>query len=261
MNEQRPKRRWPQFRLRTLLIVVVLLSLPLSWFAARMERARRQREVVKVIKRMGGGVCYDHTGPSVPRWMRKCLGDDLFRDVIVVHFETPLPWESTEANDAWLERLTVLTDLRVLTLYDDVSDIGVGHLKELTMLEDLTIGGPESMITDAGLEQLKGLKRLKALNVESTEITDAGLEHLKGLAALKSLSIWSNKITDAGLEHLKGLGELEELQIGSYWITDVGLMHLTGLTNLQLVRLHCTEVTDEGMDKFREALPNCEIEY
>ena len=173
--------------MQTLLIAILLLSLPLSWFAVRMEEARRQREAVEEIERLGGGVCFDHTGPSAPDWMRKCLGDDLFRDVIVVHFETPLPWESTEANDAWLERLTVLTDLRVLTLYDDVSD--------------------------------------------------------------------------AGLEHLKGLSALEELSVGSVEITDVGLMHLTGLAKLQLVQLHCTQVTDEGMDRFREALPTCGIQF
>ena len=54
MNEVvRPKRRFLQFRLRTLLIAVLVLSLPLSWFAVKMERARRQREAVEVIERLG----------------------------------------------------------------------------------------------------------------------------------------------------------------------------------------------------------------
>ncbi len=38
MSDQK-RRRWLQFRLRTLLIAILVLSLPLSWFAARMERA------------------------------------------------------------------------------------------------------------------------------------------------------------------------------------------------------------------------------
>ena len=55
MENERPKRRkWFQFRLRTLLIVVLVLSLPLSWFAWRMDRARRQWETLEEIERLGG---------------------------------------------------------------------------------------------------------------------------------------------------------------------------------------------------------------
>lgn len=49
MTENAPKLRWFQFRLRTLLVAVLVLSLPLSWFTVRMERRRRQQNVVATI--------------------------------------------------------------------------------------------------------------------------------------------------------------------------------------------------------------------
>jgi hypothetical protein len=53
------RRRWFQFRLRTLLIVVFMLSLPLSWFAVEMDRARRLRETREAVYSLGGRVLND----------------------------------------------------------------------------------------------------------------------------------------------------------------------------------------------------------
>ena len=80
MNEPaKPERLRFQFKLRTLLVAVLLLSLPLSWVAVGMERARKQREAVEAIVKLGGGVRYDyHDGvcdpaehPPVPSWLLK----------------------------------------------------------------------------------------------------------------------------------------------------------------------------------------------
>ena len=51
-----PKRRWFRFSLRTLLIVVVLLSLPLGWVGIVAERTWQQKRAVAdegVWKQMG----------------------------------------------------------------------------------------------------------------------------------------------------------------------------------------------------------------
>ena len=72
MTNDHPNRRWFQFRLRTLLIVVLVLSLPLSWFAVRMERARRQRAAVEAVSELGAIVYYDweidYSLPGDPIW-------------------------------------------------------------------------------------------------------------------------------------------------------------------------------------------------
>ena len=47
-NKNRPKRRtrrFLQFSLRALLVFVLLVSVGMSWFAVKLERARRQRHL------------------------------------------------------------------------------------------------------------------------------------------------------------------------------------------------------------------------
>ena len=75
-----PDRRWYPFRLRTLLVAVMVLGVPLSWFATKLERARKQRKVVEAIQRLGRSVGYDNQMSS-PMWLRNWLGNDFFDEV------------------------------------------------------------------------------------------------------------------------------------------------------------------------------------
>ena len=105
----KPRRRWLQFSLRTLMALVVLLSLPLAWFALKIRKAERQRQAVEAIRKTGGVVVYDYEfevfanrlaeakllgvdmnygpnepEPPAPEWLRGLLGVDFFSDVAVV---------------------------------------------------------------------------------------------------------------------------------------------------------------------------------
>ena len=42
----RPKLRWYQFSLRTLLVLVTLFAIPCSWIAVKLNNARRQQTAV-----------------------------------------------------------------------------------------------------------------------------------------------------------------------------------------------------------------------
>ena len=55
----KPRRRWLQFTLRTLFIMVLACSLPCAWIAERMNRTQRQRETVHLVRDLGGYVRYD----------------------------------------------------------------------------------------------------------------------------------------------------------------------------------------------------------
>jgi hypothetical protein len=52
------RRRWFQFRLRTVLLGTVVLCLPLGWLSVKLERTRRQRRAVSAITNAGGFVWY-----------------------------------------------------------------------------------------------------------------------------------------------------------------------------------------------------------
>ncbi len=173
------KRRWLQYRLRTLLIAVLLLALPLSWIAMRMEKARRQREAVETIAELHGMVWYDYheilgdfaEHPPIPSLLLKLLGDDFFSDVVGVAF-----FGDSLGDD----------DLKVL-----------GTLPHIDFV--ILAGIP---ITDNGLRHLDGLPNLRCLVLEGSTISDAGLSQLEKLTTLTSLDLTGTKISDEGVRKL-----------------------------------------------------------
>jgi hypothetical protein len=76
------KLRWYQYSLRSLFILSFLVAIASSWLAVEMRQAKRQKEAVEIVQRLGGGVGYDYevdsndrliTGatPPGPAWLRK----------------------------------------------------------------------------------------------------------------------------------------------------------------------------------------------
>ena len=227
MTPPKPKLRWFQYSLRTLLVVVTLFAVPCSWLAVKRQQARREREAAAAFQTLGGEVKWSQ--PSGPEWLRKQIGDDLFTHVDF------LGLGGTEVTDEGLERLKWLSQLQGLNLgQTDVTDAGLEHLKGLSQLRVLGLLGCRN-ITDAGLESLKGLSQLQTLGLRETNITDAGLEHLKGLSQLQYLNLSFTSVTDTGLENLKRLSQLRELSLRS------------------------TRVTPESVKKLEAALPKCKV--
>ena len=81
-----------QYRLRSLLLLAVVVAIPCSWLAVEREHARKQRGAVEEITRAGGSVTYDyeldpsgnripHATPPYPPWLRKLIGDDMLVSV------------------------------------------------------------------------------------------------------------------------------------------------------------------------------------
>lgn len=194
MTTAPPKRRWFQFRLRTLLIAILLLSLPLSWFAVALQRARRQRQAVEAIRELGGFVD-QRERTSVPRWIRESFPEDFFTEVVEVRLL------ANKHRNAMLKVLkAVSTDHEIEKLPPHVADPGVEHLKELTSLRKLTLRNTTATGTD--LEHLAGLTNLQELDLRDTEITDAGLEHLKGLTRLHFLKLNDAQVSLQGCQKL-----------------------------------------------------------
>ncbi len=151
-----PKRRWFQFSLRTLLLIIFLASVGMSTLGVKMHRARKQRQIVAAILKLGGGVQYDyHDGicdprkhPPVPAWQLKVFGDDFFSDVVGVGF-----FRKAHLRDEDLARLENLAQL------------------EFVMLERVPI-------TDKALEHFKGLGNLRYLSLVGTQVTEEGIAQL-----------------------------------------------------------------------------------
>ena len=221
-----------------------------------MQQARKQREAVETIRRLGGRVEYDFeydvnyrrikgAKPPGPTWLQNLLGVDFFSDVYCV------AWY---AVDEEVVHLSALTDIRMLYLGEPyIIDDGEPRWQ-------MKIEG-EGEFTDAGLEHLKGLAKLELLDLSGTKVTDAGLERLKGFKDLKWLSLNSTQVSSAGLEHLKEMNWLEAISLNRTQVDDVGLEHLKGLTNLERLYVEATRVTGKGIKSLQQALRNCKIEH
>jgi len=147
MTDQPPTRReWFQFRLVTLLVAALVLSLPLSWFAVRMERARRQREIVELLEGLGCYVSYDDTEKRP--YGLDVLGRDFFWSVDGV------TTVGSQITDAHLEDIGKLEHLSFVVFSDsEIAGTGLEHLKRQTDLTEMYLDGTN--VTDTELEYLK----------------------------------------------------------------------------------------------------------
>ena len=284
------KRRWFQYSLRTLLLLVLLACIGTSYTAVRIDRAKQEREASEAIERVGGLVQYDYQPaqgpfqvqpPPGPAWARKLLGENFFAHVVGVNLE-PFARASL-VTDRDMEPLEKLRQLRSLDLAGcrRVTGAGLAHIEGLRGLEDLSL--TNTAIADAGLVHLHRLSRLRRLNLCGTAVTDAGLEYLQGLAQLEELCLMGTRTTDAGLEylqgqthlttlilsytgvtdvglcHLKSLPQLRDLWLDGTGVTDAGVDYLQGLTRLRTVWVRGTHVSDGCVERFKERRPECQI--
>lgn len=254
------KRRWCQFSLRTLMIVMVIVAIPCAWLGKKIDRKRREREIVSSIEALKGRVLFDYqewpanlrSEPFGPAWLRSFLGDDFFSEIQLVDFvDCPVA-------DSQLISLRELPHLKRLWLTrTKVTDYGLAILRDLSELQTLDLS--QTDITDAGLANLKQLTGVQQLLLAGTKITDAGLVNLKDMAQMTHLNLDGTHVTDAGLAKLASMRELQTLDLGGTRITDRGLGGLKELSRLHLLILNDTDVTDGGVSDFQMALPHCTI--
>jgi len=144
-----PKRRWYQFSIRTLLLVMLVFCVVVGWVGSRMYKAQKNRErvaavedAVTAIQKLGGEVVSAYEERRPQSWLEEVFDDPGSRD----------------------DPVGVLKVTRVSFAFTDITDAGLEHLKDLPELEGLVLDG--TRVTDAGLEHLKGLTKLESLSVK-----------------------------------------------------------------------------------------------
>ena len=103
-DKPKPRRRWYQFSLRTLLILVTLSAVPLSWLGWKLEQGRRQRDTMAWVEKLGGNVTF----------------------------------EDVKDKSWWRERVDEWFGEKVLRVYLDITQVSdLSPLSELKNLEEL----------------------------------------------------------------------------------------------------------------------------
>jgi Leucine-rich repeat (LRR) protein len=278
--------------LRCILLVGLTLAAVLGWMV--WGRVARQRKALRTIERLGGTVRYyapaggaqglSQVLSQANRLLKAVFRDDVFGvqgvslggcAVEDVSFLRDLPalaslnLADTPVSD--LTPLAGLTRLESLTLGRHVSDLT--PLRTLTGLTTLNVAA--APVHD--LASLAGLTNLECLMLENTRVAD--LTPLAGLAKLRTLSLAGTGVTD--VSPLSGLSNLGELKLFSTAVGDVaplkGLTQLhdldltdtrvenadglAGLTRLGFLGLSRSRVDPGGVERLRQALPQCRITY
>ena len=261
MNEQSPKsgRRWLRFSLRSLMLLVAIVSIPLGWMAWQVNRVRNQRLIVAELSSVGGQVIYSYRSqqmrpqePPGPKWLRSLLGDDIFSDVKEVDIRHDHVTEQT------LARIATLHAVHTLHMESgQISDNGLAHLAKMSTLQQVVL--QSRGFSDASLAQLTKSKGLKALTVYSPKLTDVGLKYVGKLKKLETIDIMADKVTGDGLAQIATLPSLNHLYLVSEQLADAGLVHLHRAPKLKSIVLFKGKVTKEGIERLSEALPGCSV--
>src|SRR5437016_5482314 len=135
--DKKPRRRWFQFSLRALLILVAAVAGLVFACVKGTEPYRRQRETMALIANLGGTY---RTEPATG-WMRHITNHS--QDIVFVDLA------GSDNVDVYLPPLTHLPKLRTLVVGgDQFSDPKLAALKQLATLRGLVLDS--TMVTDEG---------------------------------------------------------------------------------------------------------------
>lgn len=242
--DKQPRRRWFQFRLRTLLVLTAIAAVALVGVLRERSRIAEQQRVLRPHVKAVANV--------IPNWRDDLWGYD--------HTHYAQYIEANLLTDDDLQYLLRLPALKELIVTNDpiLTGPGLAYLQDVPSLRRLTLS--ETGVNDAGLEHLAGVTQLEYLRLTGGKFTGRGFAHLAGLSRLKRLDIEGRNITDDGLEPLGRLTQIYELALRVSGCTDAGLKHLHSLKQLRRLEIDGRDITDAGLEELRRALPTCKVE-
>lgn len=232
-----PRRWWPNFRLRTLLILLGIAAIGLAYLGNLRQRVLHQRRIVAIIEQAGSTVGYDY---------EYGLGDTLDYEITL---DLDQHTDRRELKDGSIER-TITTSQGEQFIHinrppgpkflrrflgDDVfarvesvepswslaepsrtPTYDPRILLELPDLKVLLLSGP--MVNDESLRIVAQIPQLRVLSLDGAEagsVTRQGLEELAAAKNLESLALNGDWLTDELVTGIRPLRNLKALYVGS----------------------------------------------
>jgi Leucine-rich repeat (LRR) protein len=288
------RRRWLRISTRTLLLIVLVISVVLGYVS---HRARKQEELVRRLLTEGRGKvgyrhAWDEAGKRIPNaatpgpaWLRRLIGEHAFLQLHTVLL--------TDFNEDDLRLISEFPSIEVLSLPELARDEGMPHIARLRNLKKLYLSSP--LLTDRGIEYLAGLHNLEKLILMNARLTDDGLKHLANLTRLKELILDNTQVTADGVGWLRKRlpdveiipesfasapeerkvvqqliksgaifvadkeGYLEQVTFYGKDVGDEQLSALESLKRLEQLTVMYTRVTDAGIQRLLRTLPKLTV--
>lgn len=276
------RRLIPRFRLRTLFVATVLMSLLLGWYGRHVYRVRQERAAAEALRRVGAQLTmptFEYAGATLPA--------DLYGwfPWFYVEEHTSVSLDSADgASDADLAHASRLPGLTWIRLTGaDFTDQGLRNADDFRSLSSLCL--ESSSVTGDGLAAFGGRKRLAFLEFNGSASGKSAriFERIDALPNLTTVRTWREPLTVEGmratakLEHLTrldaydvpriesgALGELAKarrleqlrlLPLPNRPLGDEALVAVSGIESVQVLAISCSQATDSGFAKL-VALPN-----
>jgi hypothetical protein len=234
MPESNPTRRRFRFRLRTLLIVIAIIAIPLAWLGKERGQSRREQQLAERLRQQG--------------FKTIMLAGPYYSWAIELKARPP---GTTKSDGWWRKAARWLLGERILLAYDPPPDFNdLTQLSGLTNLQGLHIRSPPGDLTP-----LAEFSKLVVLSFDHAEVSD--FSALAGLNNLEVLHIEGLRVTD--ISTLAELPSLRMLGLRTTNLSDLTPLH--GLQNLDTIFLQDAHVSKDEVDRLQKALPNCQIGY
>ena len=264
--------------MRTLLIAVAMLSVPLGLFSHELLRLRHHRAVVARCTGSGTRFVYDYefggssagARPSLAtRLLRSWFGDDVFAEVKEVQWDytyRALDGEAIEMAAGGLPEVREMSFVGPPTYsgrapmpwesalpeevahdYAERQATGFGRLAGCKLLTRMVLYG--GFATDQHLIRLADGGNLQSLDVlRAQNVSDDGAQAITAYKHLEHLCISEvPNVTDVGTAHLERLAALKSLDLSGTGITDVTLEQVAQLRDLASLAVHQCAITNDGL--------------
>jgi hypothetical protein len=241
MPKPRRRHRW-EFRLSTLMIVILFVAVLVAW---KVNHAKAIRRAVQTIEMNSGSVMFedpfDRSGRwkswiHPPMWLYLALGEEYFSEVIAVYVKSdPRGVWSTETfpaimslsnikrlevqhivlDDRAMEAIGTITTLEAIQL--DEGTATVSRSRDPSLKFEPQIATKKlPVLTTKGLHQITNLRGLREITLRTRAPIDAPIS--KAIAKfpdLRILNIDHHDQDDADFQALGDFGQLHKLRIAN----------------------------------------------
>lgn len=250
----KPIRRWYQFNLRTLFLLVFLSAVSLAFVANPLIRIRKQNSLVAEIRRSQSihSITFaddpeeNHDTPLPGHWLaRRILGDNAFRDIIRIHLGDNNLGEST------YRRMGELQALQSLRITDGT--LSVEEAQYLARIPKLKHLGLECHVSRGALAELAESKSLRDLSITDRSFDDEALKGIGDLTSIEHIVIYGTAVTGKGVAEIGNIEGLCHLDLGlNPGIADGDHRWILKLQALEYLRLEETEIGDRALESISQ---------